>query len=249
MLPGVASDVISRGADVRFLFNHDGLPLARTTSGTLTLDTNNTRGLPMTATLDSRQQLANDLAVAIERGDVNQMSCGFVVGTDDWNDAGDQRSISKFSDMFDVSAVTYPASPTTSIELAYRSLLAQPVESQARTRQLWVTVGKNLRAGQPLSAETTADLQTALDALHSVDDVDLPGIVRNLQAVDAALDSGQSALAGVLGVKDPDGDPEDLEPALDPPIDERSAEPADLTAIQLEAEQLRLRGKKRRHAA
>jgi len=38
MAPGVAADVLKRGADVRFLFNHDGLPLARTTAGTLSLD-------------------------------------------------------------------------------------------------------------------------------------------------------------------------------------------------------------------
>lgn len=217
MLPGVANDVLARGADVRFLFNHDGMPLARTLAGTLTLDVTNTRGLPMTATLDARQFLANDLAVAIERGDVNQMSCGFCVGADDWNDAGDERSISKFSDLFDVSAVTYPASPTTSIELAYRSILARPPESQARVRQLWVAVGRDFREGKMLSAENAGQLQAALDALHTADDVDIPAIVRGLQTIDSALDAGQAGLAAVLGKANPDGDPKDLEPALTPP--------------------------------
>lgn len=195
MLPGVADLVIAAGADVRFLFNHDGMPLARTLSGTLKLDTSSTRGLPMTASLDARSNLANDLAVAMERGDVTQMSCGFVVGVDSWTEDGTKRSISRFDQLFDVSAVTYPASPTTSIELAYRSLMSRPVESQARVRQLWVEVGRDFRAGTPLSAGNAAHLQTALDALRADDEVDVAELVReaaiDAQTADEARPEGQ----------------------------------------------------------
>lgn len=169
MLPGVADSVLAGGADVRFLINHDGLPLARTLSGTLTLDGANTRGLPMAATLDARSSMANDLAVAIERGDVSQMSCGFVVGVDDWP-SNDVRNISQFKSLFDVSAVTYPASPTTSIEIAQRSLMAHPVQAQARMRRLWVQVGKDFREGRAaLTEDNTTKLQTMLAALNGAD--------------------------------------------------------------------------------
>src|SRR5579884_2454164 len=84
MAPGVASKVL-HSADVRFLFNHDGLPLARSASGTLTL-TDRPGSLDFEARLDARQQLANDLAIAIERGDVSQMSCGFIVARDEWDE-------------------------------------------------------------------------------------------------------------------------------------------------------------------
>lgn len=214
MLPGVANDALTKGADVRFLFDHAGLPLARTLSGTLVLDTVSTRGLGMTASLDARQSLANDLAVAIERGDVNQMSCGFSVAADIWNGDETERSISKFADMFDVSAVTYPASPTTSIELAFRSIFARPIETQVRTRQLWVEIGRDFRDGNALSSATKEKLQTALEALHTADDVDVPGIVKDLQAMNDALDAGQEALADTLEVTNPDGDANDLQPAL-----------------------------------
>ena len=46
------------------------------------------------------------------------MSVGFVVETDEWSADYTQRSISKFRSLEDVSAVAYPASPTTSIALA-----------------------------------------------------------------------------------------------------------------------------------
>jgi phage head maturation protease len=56
MASGVASRVLD-GADCRFLFDHSGLPLARTTSGTLTLR-DSEEGLLMEARLDARQQLS-----------------------------------------------------------------------------------------------------------------------------------------------------------------------------------------------
>src|ERR1700693_5915528 len=84
MMPGVATAALSRGADVRFLVNHEGLPLARSTSGTMTFR-DGSDGLNFEARLDARQQMANDLAVACERGDVSQMSCAFTVAKDEWD--------------------------------------------------------------------------------------------------------------------------------------------------------------------
>lgn len=114
MKPGVVAKLLRDGIDCRFLLNHDGLPLARTTSGTMTL-TDGPRALRFTARLDARQQVANDLAVAIERGDVSQMSAGFIVGEDEWDSTQTKRTIRSLRSLLDVSAVTYPASPTTSI--------------------------------------------------------------------------------------------------------------------------------------
>jgi HK97 family phage prohead protease len=118
MVPGVARQVLSEDPDVRFLINHgEGgtLPLARTPS-TMTLQDAPT-GLNFTATLDTRQSAAADLVIAIDRADVSQMSCAFMVGSDVWNEDYTQRTISSFAQLLDISAVTYPASPTTSIKL------------------------------------------------------------------------------------------------------------------------------------
>ena len=102
--------------DVRFFFGHDGLPLARTTSGSLTL-TDTRDALLFSATLDTRMTAARDLLVAVGRGDVSQCSIGFCVEEDSWSEDFTSRTVTKWASLFDVSAVTFPASPTTSISL------------------------------------------------------------------------------------------------------------------------------------
>ncbi len=121
---GSFTEVVRAGAlkailptsDTKFLYNHDGLTLARTTSGTLVLS-DSPKSLNCVATLDPRQTVAADLALAVGRGDINQMSVGFRVGSDVWNDDLSYREIDSFAALFDVSAVCYPASTTTSVEL------------------------------------------------------------------------------------------------------------------------------------
>ncbi len=62
--------------------------------------------------------MANDLAIAIERGDISQMSVGFVVEIDAWDADHTTRQVSRLRSFEDVSAVSYPASPSTSITVA-----------------------------------------------------------------------------------------------------------------------------------
>jgi hypothetical protein len=201
MHQGVCSNIL-QGADVRFLVNHDGLPLARTLSGTLELE-ERTDGLHARVTMDGRQQLANDLAVAIERKDVNQMSCGFIVARDEWSSDWESRDIYELEELFDVSAVTYPASPTTSIEIAQRTLSAVPLESRARIRQLY-KLAQDLRAGKVLSAQNAEHLQNALARLHDVDTHHQAGVADVQRSVAAVLDNasaGGNSLAGDDGTQ------------------------------------------------
>jgi HK97 family phage prohead protease len=108
--------------DVRFLINHDGLPLARTTNGTLKLSVDE-KGLKYEAempdTTDSR-----DLMELLKNGTVNQSSFAFIVEEDSWemNDGQNIRTIEKISRLFDVSAVTYPAYEEATSSVALRSL-------------------------------------------------------------------------------------------------------------------------------
>ena len=121
---GSFTEVVQAGAltsilptsDTRFLYNHDGLVLARTASGTLVL-TDTPKALNCTATLDPRMTVAADLVLAIGRGDVDQMSVGFIVADDIWDADFSHRTITLFQELMDVSAVCFPASPTTSVEL------------------------------------------------------------------------------------------------------------------------------------
>lgn len=122
-------EVIKRGAfrsllatkpDVRFLINHDGLPLARTTNGSLRLE-EGPLGLDGVAEL-SDTQLSRDFLTAVERGDINQMSFLFRVAAGDaeWTyNEGDEfelRTVKRVAWLGEVSGVTFPAYEATSLQ-------------------------------------------------------------------------------------------------------------------------------------
>jgi len=114
--PGAFADAIGRD-DVIFLINHDGLPMARTKSGTLTL-AEDERGLYMSAELDSSDPDVRAIVPKMKRGDLDKMSFAFSPEVQSWDDSGDMplRTIRQAS-LYDVSIVTYPAYQDTDIGL------------------------------------------------------------------------------------------------------------------------------------
>ena len=75
----------------------------------------------------------------------------------------ENRTIHTIEDLLDVSAVTYPASPTTSIEIAQRMAALIPIESGARLRKLYT----DNRAGKKMSASNASLVLEALHSLHT----------------------------------------------------------------------------------
>ena len=116
--------------DVRFLINHDGLPLARTTNNTLRLSIDE-KGLRYEASMPDTT-LSNDLMELLKNGTVSQSSFAFIVEDDSWEvkEGVNIRTINKVSRLFDVSAVTYPAYEEASSSVALRSLEAWKEESK-----------------------------------------------------------------------------------------------------------------------
>lgn len=107
---GAFSDVLDD--DVRLLINHDGVPLARTSNNTMTLKEDE-KGLYYRASL-SNTQTGRDLYEMIKRGDINQSSFAFTIGTESVDDEG-VRVIEKVDRLIDVSPVTYPAYQAASV--------------------------------------------------------------------------------------------------------------------------------------
>ena len=113
--PGAFRKTLSETPDVRLLINHEGLPLARTKNGTLKLEEDE-RGLRFDADLADTQE-GRDIYELVKRGDVDQMSFAFRVIRQKWNDDRSRRVLTEVSLADgDVSVVTYPAYPTTTVE-------------------------------------------------------------------------------------------------------------------------------------
>ena len=112
--PGAFTKTLKEKADVRLLINHEGTPLARTKSGTLKLTA--APHLRAVAELDPANPKVQEIRSAMSRGDLDQMSIGFRVHKQEWNSDYTERNIREV-ELFDVSVVTYPASPTTTASL------------------------------------------------------------------------------------------------------------------------------------
>lgn len=110
--PGAFDDVL--GDDVRGLFNHDpNFILGRSSSGTLTVGVDD-KGLHYDINAPDTQTIRDLVLAPMLRGDINQSSFAFRVARDGEHWFEDEegiviREISRFSRLFDVSPVTYPA--------------------------------------------------------------------------------------------------------------------------------------------
>ena len=117
---GVYNEIVNQGAftktlserdDVKFLINHDGIPLARTKSGTLELREDE-HGLFVKAKLDESNPRVAEISSALKRGDLSEMSFGFHAIKDEFSDSGETRTLKELR-LLDVSVVTWPANPAT----------------------------------------------------------------------------------------------------------------------------------------
>lgn len=117
--PGAFRDAVGRD-DVVFLINHEGLPLARTRSGSLTIREDD-HGLYMESELDATDPDVARIVPKMQRGDLDKMSFAFFPEADKWDDTGDLpvRTIKRAA-LADVSIVTQPAYEGT--EIGLRSL-------------------------------------------------------------------------------------------------------------------------------
>jgi HK97 family phage prohead protease len=115
--PGAFTNSLKKD-DVRALFNHDAnYVLGRNKAKTLTLKEDE---LGLYIEIDPPDtQWARDLQESIRRGDISQMSFGFVVNKDEWEHKKGKDSIRTLQEvkLFDVSPVTYPAYPQTSVKV------------------------------------------------------------------------------------------------------------------------------------
>ena len=128
---GYFDEIIEAGAldkanlkDVRFLVNHntDMIPLARSRNNnensTMQLEVDKS-GMGIRVNLDTENNSeARNLYSAIKRGDITGMSFMFTIDDEEWENLESDhptRHIRKIGQVFEVSAVTFPAYEATEI--------------------------------------------------------------------------------------------------------------------------------------
>ena len=128
---GLYDEIIEVGAlkntnlkDVRFLVNHDFsmIPLARSRNNTKNSTmqmTVNDEGMSIRVNLDVEGNAkAKELYSAVKRGDISGMSFAFYIDKEEWEELKTEhptRRIKSISEIFEVSAVTFPAYEDTNI--------------------------------------------------------------------------------------------------------------------------------------
>ncbi len=129
---GPYDEVIEAGAldktdlkDVRFLVNHntDMIPLARSrrnnNNSTMQMTVVPDTGMFIRVDLDTENNAeARSLYSAVERGDLDGMSFMFIVDEDSWDGLDTEhpvRTVRSIKQVFEVSAVTWPAYSQTTI--------------------------------------------------------------------------------------------------------------------------------------
>lgn len=136
--------------DVRALVDHDPSRIVgRTKSGTLKLDTDK-HGLRV-AIKPPDTSIGRDLMTSIRRGDIDQMSFAFRVTEERWQwasrDADQETDIRELLDLdlFDVSAVTYPAYEQTEIDARSRAgVLDAAIKAMVRGMEVSELTTRNL---------------------------------------------------------------------------------------------------------
>ena len=119
-------------SDVVFLKDHQGTVFARTKNKTLSLEVNE-NGL-FTRTDLSKTSASREMFEEIQTGMYSQMSFAFIVDDDEYNTKEHLRTIRHIAKLFDVSAVSFPANPTTDISVAARSRFDGFIEQEKAER-------------------------------------------------------------------------------------------------------------------
>lgn len=214
--PGAFRKTLQESPDVRFLINHDGLPLARTTSGTLELS-EDSQGLHMRASLDPADPDVARIVPKMQRGDLTQMSFAFRTIKDEWSQDYTERTMKELSLRDgDVSLVTYPANPnaTAKMRAARDAVAAAP---------LLARIVSELRAGNDLTPATFSVLES---------------ILARIAAADMELDQALVDLSGLVGVTNPDEDAmaDDETPESEAPEAPEAEVESDAIKVEVEVE-------------
>lgn len=170
---GAFDATVAASPDVAFLVNHQGLTMARTTNGSLELESNE-RGLKYDAFANPDRSDVKDLVAAIDDGNITESSFAFMITEGEWSDDWMTFNILEVDiDRGDVSAVNYGANPFTSVA----------ARSQAIMRDLRRLPAGAQRAARAMLDETVDD--KTVDSSNGVSSGRSVALIRAMLEVDS----------------------------------------------------------------
>ena len=118
--------------DVVFRVDHEGTVYARSSAGTLKVGFDE-HGLFDEADL-SKTAKARELFEEIKAGNYPKQSFAFTVREDSYDKKTHTRTIKRIAKVFDVSPVSFPANPTTELDIATRDYFNGVIEAEKAER-------------------------------------------------------------------------------------------------------------------
>lgn len=117
-------------SDVIMQYDHSGKVTARSSNKTLIVEPSD-RGLFIAADL-SKSEASRSMYEEIRNGLVTKMSWAFTVAEDEYNRDTRTRTIKRIKKVYDVSAVSIPANPST--DISARSFFDGEIEKEKQER-------------------------------------------------------------------------------------------------------------------
>lgn len=146
---GAFSDVLD---DVRWKVGHNYERVALARSPRTMRVYEDDTGLGYEARLDLRSPYAMDLMVAVERGDVDKASIGFTPGDYRYEDANDLYVNTKVDELWEISAVDWPAYESSALGARAQELPSTRQPSTLKLEAARVLADSFLRDHPPLEA-------------------------------------------------------------------------------------------------
>jgi HK97 family phage prohead protease/HK97 family phage major capsid protein len=145
---------LAEGAVVELLFDHDGIPMASTRGGTMSLSVDDNGLVVDVPSLDMESPYVKSIVSAMRRGDLQKMSFAFFTRDDNYDSETMTRELTDV-ELVDVSVVTRPWYDATTVAL--KSEADAPVLVEARASAISEQDAPATDLGTPTPSETIGE--------------------------------------------------------------------------------------------
>ena len=157
---------LAEGAVVELLFDHEGIPLASTRGGTMSLSVDDNGLVVDVPSLDMDSPYVKSIVSSMRRGDLSRMSFSFFTREDNYDPETMTRELTDV-ELVDVSVVTRPWYDATTVAL--KSEADAPVLVEARASAISEQDAPATDLGTPTPSETIGETRMSEDIVDSVE--------------------------------------------------------------------------------